>query len=53
MDQGRAALENAVNRDIERVESAGCSALLHVVLLGLFSIGGLVPRHTINPGTKP
>jgi len=42
-----------VNRDRERLESAGCSAPLDVVLLRLSSIGGLVPRHTINPGTKP
>jgi len=32
---GRAALDDAVNRDRERVESAGFSAVLDVVLLGL------------------
>ena len=45
MHPGRAALDYAANRDRERVESAGCPALLHVVLLGLFSIAGLVLRH--------
>ena len=53
MHPGRAALDYAVNRDRERVEPAGCSALLHVVLLGLFSIAGLVLSHRINPGTNP
>ena len=53
MHQGRAELDYAVNRDRERVKSVGCSALLHVGHLGLFSIGGLLPNHTINPGTKP
>ena len=44
MHPGRAALDYAVNRDRERIESAGCSAVLDVVLLGLFSNAGLVPR---------
>ena len=35
MHPGRAALDYAVNRDRERVESAGFSAVLDVVLLGL------------------
>ena len=49
MHPGRAALDSAVNRDRERVESAGCSALLDVVLLGLFSNAGPVPRANAGP----
>ena len=53
LQPGRAALEHAANGDKERVESAGCSALLHVVSLRLFSIAGLLVDHPINPGTNP
>ena len=49
MHPGVAALDYAVNRDREGVESAGCSALLDVVLLGLFSNAGPVPRANAGP----
>ena len=51
MHPGRAALDYAVNRDRERVEAAGCSALLDGGLLGLFRNGELLPLLVeVRPG---
>ena len=47
---GRAALDNVANRDRDWVDSAGCSALLHVVTFRLFSTAEPVVAHSINAG---
>ena len=50
---GLSALDHAADHEKDRVESAGCSALLHVVTFKLFSIAEPVVGHSINPGSKP